>query len=209
MYCNRNVCFINDLKEYYHAIIIIYDITYFIQIWWKMYVHSIFLWKFASKGFDSSYKNFLTCLRIGEPRWSSQFAGIRPTQTHRSNHCTERQVEVSNQLCLEKINNSRQNKTIHYVNRQPYNTILFIKYFWDVKSNRVTKLTKIASRGAICTLINRRHELKSSITRSRCKYTMMSVTKTFVATIISLFCPPEGRRLHILSYETCNESTGG
>jgi hypothetical protein len=59
--------------------------------------------KFVNKGFDKSYKNVLTCLHIGEPRWSERFAGIRPTLIHRSNHCTERQVEASNRLCLEKI----------------------------------------------------------------------------------------------------------
>jgi len=63
--------------------------------------HRIFLRKFVSKDFGKSYKNVLTCLRIGEPRWSVRFAGIRPTLTRHSNRCTEQQVEVSNQLCLK------------------------------------------------------------------------------------------------------------
>jgi len=134
-----------------------------------------------------------------------RFAGIRPTQTRRSNRCTERQVEVSNQLCLEKIYNNRQNKTIHYVNRQSYNIILFSKCFWKLR-HKINK-NRIAWRYLYA--YNRRHELTSNITRSRCKYTVMSVTKNFIPIKILLFCPPEGRRLYILNnYEICNGSTG-
>lgn len=52
---------------------------------------------------DKSYRNSLTCLRIGGPRrWLVRSAGIRPTQTRRSNRCTGRWAEVSSLQYLWK-----------------------------------------------------------------------------------------------------------
>lgn len=92
--------------------------------------------KLAKTGFDRSYKNFLTCLRIGEQRWSVRFAGIRPTQTRRNNRCTERQVEVSNRMYLNKKKLIIiRKKTIHYVSLQSYN--IFLQCFSNVASHQI------------------------------------------------------------------------
>jgi len=77
--------------------------------------------------------------------------------------------------CAWKKNNNRQNTLMHNVNRHNHDV-----YFWNFATRRIAKSTKIASRGAICTLKNLKHELSSNITRLRYKYTAMSVTTTYI-----------------------------